>query len=243
MNGLMLERGSHPVTMDALRTLPSPQVLGNRHMPVRHDDFVDAIVMEVGNRNWNIESLNMGIANGGKELFGVMDLRGPEGFGADMRSLYGFRNSINQKFSRQAVAGARVMVCSNLCFSGDMFVMRRKNTINAILSEGIAEGMDKFMGQTALLQRDVERLKNFELTDGRAKEAIFDIFNDGVLPHRLLPEVGQLYFSDDRPEDCEPRTMWGVNNACTRSIKKLPSDNSQFAHAVDIGKHFQLAMN
>ena len=55
MNGLMLERGSHPVTMDALRTLPSPQVLGNRHMPVRHDDFVDAIVMEVGNRNWNIE--------------------------------------------------------------------------------------------------------------------------------------------------------------------------------------------
>ena len=133
-----------------------------------------------------------------------------------------------------------MFVCSNLCFSGEMFVLRRKSTTGLRLGDMIGEGLDKFLVQSKSLDEGIDRLKNARLTDADAKRRIFDLFNDSVLPSRLLKPMARHYFEPTELEtDCQPRTLWGLNNSATRSIATL-KPSAQFLSAAKIGKHFQL---
>ena len=73
-------------------------------------------------------------------------------------------------------------------------------------------------------------MKNADLTDGRAKEVIFDAFaRNPILPRRLFPIVSGLYFDDDEQRAKFPdRTLWGLNNAFTEAVKILkPSPQAE----------------
>ena len=149
MQGLMLDtHGSQHVTLDALRTLPIPQPLGTRHQPIPHAVLVDALVEGITDRGWTVHSTQLGVAAKGAALFGTMDLRRQTDTDTEIGTLFGFRSSTNSSLSIQGVAGKRVFVCSNMCFSGDMFVMRRKSTTRIDLPATIADGLDQFLGIT-----------------------------------------------------------------------------------------------
>ena len=254
MTGLMLDtHGSQHVTLDALRSLPIPQPLGTRHQPIPHAVLVDALVDGITDRGWAVKSSQLVVAAKGAALFGTMDLRRspaaeprsivyrlPEDH-TEIGTLFGFRSSVNQSTAIRGVAGKRVFVCSNMCFSGDMFVMRRKSTTRINLPEVIADGLDQFLVQTRKLDQDIERLQQTPLGDTDAKARIFDLFNAEVLPSRLLAPLARHYFQPaDDHTDCQPRSLWGLNNAATRSIQVL-KPSAQFAAAQHIGQHFHLA--
>jgi len=242
MQGLMLDtHGSQHVTIDALRTLPIPQPLGTRHQPIPHAVLVDALVEGITDRGWTVNRTQLGVAAKGAALFGTMDLRLQTDTDTEIGTLFGFRSSVNQSTSIQGVAGKRVFVCSNMCFSGDMFVMRRKSTTRIDLPATIADGLDQFLVHTTKLDQDIDRLQQTPLGDMEAKARIFDLFNAEVLPSRLLTPLARHYFHPTEDQtDCQPRSLWGLNNAATRSIKAL-KPSAQFDAAQHIGQHFQLA--
>ena len=242
MQGLMLDtHGSQNVTLDALRTLPIPQPLGTRHQPIPHAVLVDALVEGITDRGWTVHSSQLGVAAKGAALFGTMDLRRSTDTDTEIGTLFGFRSSVNQSTAIRGVAGKRVFICSNMCFSGDMFVMRRKSTTRINLPEVIADGLDQFLVQTTKLDQDIERLQHTALSDTAAKARIFDLFHAEVLPSRLLSPLARYYFHPTEDQtDCQPRSLWGLNNACTRSIQAL-KPSAQFDAAQHIGEHFHLA--
>ena len=244
MNGLMIHTpGSHYVSLDALRTIPTPQSMGPRHQPIPHSLLVDTVLDQISNRGWSVKKMKLGVSAKGQKLFGTMDLNGVthDKPVAETGITFGFRSSTNESLAIRGVAGVRVFVCDNLCMSGETFVMRRKSTTLLNLPLLINKGLNKFLDQSRLLEQGIEHLKTKYLSDDEAKQNIFNLFNEGTMPLHLFDDVAKYYFNpqDDQP-DCMPRTKWGLSNACTRSIQKL-KPAAQFDCSLNVGRYFRLA--
>jgi hypothetical protein len=215
------------VTLDALRGLPAPLALGRMHKPVAHATLVDAIRGEADSRGYLVKREQLALAANNAALFGVMDLVPKDDqvnlVGNQERGLsFGFRNATDQSMGIYAVAGARVFVCDNLALSGSMFALKRKNTTGLDLGDAMAGGFDKFLQHAVALDISIARLQATILGDGAAKAVIFDIFSARVMPSRLFDDVDRFYFHPtDEQTDCQPRSLWGIHNACTRAMKDL----------------------
>jgi hypothetical protein len=243
MSLLLDTHGSQRVTLDALRTIPTPQPLGARHQPIPHHELVEALIDGITGRGWTVRDTDLGISAHGAQLFGSLDLRRAAETDTEMGTMFGLLSSTNSSTAIRGVAGKRVFVCSNMCLSGSTFVMRRKSTTRLNLPELISDGLDRFLVQSEALTEGIDRLKNTTITDLQAKARIFDLFNASVLPSRLLQPLARFYFHPTESEsDCHPRTLWGLNNASTRSIgSPALKPAAQFDAAQNIGRHFQLA--
>lgn len=232
---------SQLTTVDHLRALPEPAALGRLHKPVPHAVLVDAIQTELARRNYAVERQQLALSRNQAALFGVFDLTVPGTNGQPGRGLaFGFRNAIDQQFGIRAVAGTRVFVCDNLALSGDLIAISRKNTTRLDLGDAVALGIDKFAVQSAALEIQVARLEHTEITNGEAKRIVYDLFAARILPVRLFDDVNRFYFaSTNATPDTEPRTLWGLHNACTRAIRDLTPVRGFHASAA-LGRAFEM---
>jgi hypothetical protein len=237
--------GSHRVTLDQLRELPVPEAMGRLHKPIHHAILVDTILDQIADRGWSVTKQQFAVARKGQMLFGTMDLRGPAGSQVDdddgTSAAFGFRSSTGQQLALRGVAGQRVWLCDNMCMSGSEFVMRHKLTTRLNLPLLVSQALNKFIEQTTELLVDLTRLRATTIGDREAKVRIFDIFNKGALPLHMFDDVSQLYFhpQDEHP-DCQPRSLWGLHNACTRAVKLL-SPARQFTSGIDVSRIFNMA--
>jgi X-X-X-Leu-X-X-Gly heptad repeat protein len=227
--------------------------MGSRHRPIPHWELVDALIDGAEDQGWTVEGSDLGIASHGATLFGTIQMRrssddgvwGPPTARAwrETGTTLGFRSSTNETLALEGVAGEHVFVCSNLCLSGDVVTFKRKSTTGLSLTRMVADGLERFAAQSAQLQTGITRLKDTPLSDTNAKARIFDIFNRGVLPSRLLQPIARQYFDPAASApDCQARNLWSLNNACTRSIQAL-SAGAAFDAAHRIGHHFKLGAN
>lgn len=229
-----------------LLALPEPIARGSRHKPIPLSMLVDRLSQEIDARGYVITREQLALCRDGQALFGVMDLvrvtdqvlmdRGERGMS------FGFRASTNSSLALKGVAGTRVFVCDNLALSGSMIAFQHKSTTRLDFNHMVSAGFAKFQDQTAQLDVQIEELQITQLTDGTAKQQIFDIFNSGVCPVRLFGDVAQFYFRPtDAQTDCQPRTAWGLHNAFTRAMKDLPP-LSLFSASMRLGKAFQMGV-
>lgn len=229
---------------DHLAGLPDPQALGRLHKPVPHHVLVDAIEAEVDRRGYGVARRQLALSKTNAALFGVLDLQPKTEQAIQLaagRGLsFGFRNAIDQQFGIRAVAGQRVMVCDNLCLSGDLIAISRKNTTRLDLGDAIALGFDKFIAHSAALELQVMRLEATPVDDPTAKRIVYDLFVARVMPVRLFDDVHRFYFepSAERP-DCAPRSLWGLHNACTRAMRDL-SPTRAFNASTALGRAFEM---
>jgi len=104
----------------------------------------------------------------------------------------------------------------------------------------IATGFDRFLAHARILECQIEPLSGTTMHDGRAKQIIFDVFKAHVVPVRLFGEVSRFSFNptfDQR--DSQPRTAWGLHNACTRAMRDL-TPLRQFGATQALGRAFGL---
>ena len=250
---LMIHRpGSHRVSLTDLRyNIPTPMAMGPRHKPIPHWQVVEAITEQVAARGWTVAKQELAVARKGHMLFGVMDLRqgGPDPYSGDplsplpkgLGTCFGFRSSTNQSFALRGVAGTRVFVCDNMALSGTEFVMRHKLTLHLNLPMLISQALNKFIHQSQQLIEALDRMRLTLLTDQAAKTRIFDLVNQGAMPLHLFDDVSRFYFKPTEEEpDCQPRTAWGLHNACTRAMKVL-SPAAHYTNTLNVGRVFQMA--
>ena len=128
-----------------------------------------------------------------------------------------------------------------LAFSGDSgtVVLRKRHTSRLDLSRVVPPAIDSYLEKAGLFRLDIERMKNADMTDGRAKEVIFDAFaRNPILPRRLFPIVSGLYFDDDEQRAKFPdRTLWGLNNSFSEAVKIL-KPSPQTDGQLRIGRFF-----
>jgi hypothetical protein len=230
------------VERDALEVLPPPFPRGPVHQPVPHKVLVGAIADAAMARGFQIRHQQFALGRQGQRLFGVMDLLPPEGIEqpADRGFSIGFRNSTDESLSIRMVAGCKVLVCDNLALSGDLIALNRRNTTGLDLPSAMAEAFDRYLLHAASLNEHIVELQRQPLSDAEAKARVVDIFVEKVMPLRLFNRVLRTYFHPpDDATDCQPRTAWGLHNACTRALKTL-RPAPRFMASVALGQLFGL---
>ena len=109
-----------------------------------------------------------------------------------------------------------------LAISGVFTPVLAKHSKSFNLIDTLAVGVDRIQRKFEPMQRQVERWRGSQISDGRAKLILYSAFVDGELeaPRSLLPEVHRLDFEPEYPE-FSPRTVCSLSNAFTSAFKKL----------------------
>jgi hypothetical protein len=139
-------------------------------------------------------------------LFGVLDLIILGTAEPDYGMSLGLRGSNDKSLANSAVAGAQGFVCDNLAFSGDggTVVLRKRHTSRLDLSKVVPPAIDAYLEKAGLFKLDIERMKNADLSEGRAKEVIFDAARNAPervkMKGRSKPSSERLNTSQDTTE-------------------------------------------
>lgn len=221
------------VTLDELRTIKTPAAMGTRHMPLSHAEIVDQTVAGLDSLGYMAVNMKLGLDHGVSRLFGTIDIahKGVAVLGADSESTLsiGIRHANDRTLSLGMIAGRRIFVCSNLAFSGDMDILRKRHTsgldLNGEVNDALGRAFERFAGLDAF----IEGLKDRQLDDRTARDVIYRaIIERKVLAPQYLPNVHGNYFTPGEGwTDCAPRSAWGVFNAFTRVLRDRPMHMTQ----------------
>jgi hypothetical protein len=264
-NQLVVHAGGERVTRADLKALPAPEKLGRIHKPIPHFDLVCALEEELAKIGLSVAKEDLAIANEGSRIFGVFDLAQNEtekaliavSDRAERGLAMGFRNANDQAFALSVSAGTRVFVCDNMAFTAKgAIILHTKHTLHVNLHRVVADGMDTLVSYYGDLEKQVQRLKDTTLTAESAKAFLIDAFckERAPLAIKYLPRVWRwydegkageviVYDAENKPvavktPDCEPRTLWGLNNAFTRTVKELASANGRYQAGLGVGRLF-----
>jgi hypothetical protein len=211
--------------------------------PVPHFDLVSSLIDDLGRRGIAVAREQFAtVGRDGARLFGVMDLRVDGLDSADVSTSLGLRGANDKTMAIRVIAAARVFVCDNLAFSGSdgAVVLKKKHTGRLDLARVVPPAIECYLEKAGAFRLDIERMRDFALSDERAKHLIYDAFtrDHAVLPLRLLPAVHRFYFDDEEQRaKFEDRSLWSLNNAFTEAVKRLREVPQQRC-GIQIGRYF-----
>jgi hypothetical protein len=220
------------VTLDELRRIKTPAPGGTRHMPLSHSEIIDRTVEGLASRGYQAVDMKLGLDHGVTRLFGMIDIAriGADDYGqAESALSIGIRHANDRTLSLGMIAGRRIFVCSNMAFSGDMSILRKRHTIGLSLGDEIGDALDRAFQRFDGLDKFIDGLKDRQLDDRTARDVIYRAFMDRkVLAPQYLPNVHGNYFTPGEGwTDCQPRSAWGVYNAFTRVLRDRPLHMTQ----------------
>jgi hypothetical protein len=132
-------------------------------------------------------------------------------------------------------------VCDNLTFSGDLIALRRKHTARFDLNADISRAVDRYQAHLMALQQQIAGIQETPLSELQAKALIVDAFRHEIVPIRFFKPVTETYPAPDMT-DVLPRTLWGLHNAFTRSVKQM-APATAFEATTALGAFFGLRAN
>src|SRR6059058_4412624 len=193
-------------------TLVETPVATRSFKPVPHIELIDTLDEVLGLNQIVIRKEEYALRRDGSTLFGVLQLAYADT--EDGIASLGLRTSNNKTMSIQICAGLSVFVCDNMVFRGDLIALNRKHTSGLHLRTEINHAVLRFQDHFGRLTGEIANLKDRAVSDTDAKAILHDVFVEGILPIRLLPEASNLYF-EPFVDEFKPRTAWSLHNAFT----------------------------
>ena len=234
MEGLMAHAGAQKLLRGDLAQIPPPEPT-ETFKPIAHVDLVNQVIEGLSFRHINVVRDEYAVSEDGMKLFGVMDLEaGMDG----ARYSLGIRNANDKSMRLGLTVGYRVFVCDNMAFHGDFTPVLAKHSKHFVLADAIDIGLGRMQRNFDPMRKQIEGWQAKQLTDGTAKNIIYDAFLDDelALPRHLLRPVHNAYFDPQYPEFA-PRTIWSLTNAFTTALKEL-DPIPQFKATAKLGQFF-----
>jgi len=235
MNELMLHCGSNRLTRRELADIPTPAATPSWR-PVAHYDAANRVVAEATLRGFHIDDEEWGVNPMGTKMFGIIRCH-PENNPEYTRAI-GVRNSNDKSLALGIVAGARIIVCDNLCFGGEVKLMRKHTSgMNSDWFVGYAFDVLQTSAFTAL-DRGIERLKTTHLTIDQARIMIVRSAEAGAIPSSdVLTVLNE--FIEPRHQEFADRNFWSLYNAFTEIAKKYSPARADICYR-KLGEQFEL---
>ena len=215
--------GATEVSYEQIKSINTPQPK-DRWRPVPHKTVASNFIGLIEQRGYGIESTKYGLDKFG-DMFGYIRLRNEAVIGnnADhIKQVIGFRNSHNKRFSISAVAGAQVMVCSNLQFRGQ-FNMRAKHTTNVMdkLDTRINALIDQAVSTWGSTIQSYGTYAKTFLDESLANDLIMKSAEAGAINTTDVLNIKNEYLNP-RHSDFKHTNAWALFNASTEILKKAP---------------------
>ena len=205
-----------------LASVVTPDPIGRFHRPVDYSDFVTMIDGKLVDHEIEIVKEQFAVKHDGSQFFGLMEVTTPIMDGSDWSFNLGIRGSHDGRVSRGITFGSNVLVCSNLCFHGDLGVFRTRQTLNVMdrLPPMIDEAIAKIPG---MAQENVVRFDSFrttKMTESEGNNALVHMHRDNILSANQLSTAIDEWIEPSHDEHNEDgATLWRLFNAATESIK------------------------
>jgi hypothetical protein len=231
---LVAHCGARKVTREELKEVPVPEAT-RTHLPLSHYEIVHVLEESLSFRHLSVVRDEYAVSADGMKMFGIMDLN--NGFEGGRFSI-GLRNSNDKSMRLALTAGYRVFVCDNMAFSGDFTPLLHKHTRNLELIDSISVAVDRIQRGFDPLQKRIDSMRDFGLTDNEARLFIYRAFLERAVrgaPRSVMSAVHDHYFSPTE-EAFKPRTMWSLSNAFTSAFKTL-APTKQFEVTARLGSY------
>lgn len=207
--------------------LPTPPAMGRFHQPYSFGDYIEDVTDSFRNMSLRIVREEFAVTNDGNRFFGLMHIEGGDAHDDAFNYVVGLRGSHDQRIPRGLVLGTRVLVCSNLCFHGDIAEVKTKQTLNMVerLPQLLNDTVNRLPDLMERQSRIFENMRNTNLTDNFAKRLLVDMYQQGAFSSPQLTRAIDEYFEPTHAEHmAEGRTLWTLFNAATESIKPTGSN-------------------
>ena len=224
------------VSREQLALVKTPEPTAS-FKPVPHIQLIETLDNALQAHRITIRKEQFALRRDGSTLFGVLQLAyrdTPDGMAA-----LGLRTSNNKTMSIQICAGLSVFVCDNMVFRGDLIALNRKHTARLQLPTELDRAILRFQDHFGRLTGEIDHLKELPLTDLDAKAIIHDVFVQGILPIRHMPDVSTLYFEPSL-DDFRPRNAWSLHNAFTFIAKEMPI-TTRVPAIQELGRYFGMS--
>ena len=212
-----------------LASIPTPPPLGAFHAPYSFEEFVETIYHGLDIAGIDVIGQEFVTSHENQRLFGALELEIPalEGEyipanGRDHRVVLGLRGSHDQSITRGLALGSQVIVCSNLCFSGNLGNISTKQTTNiaARLPGLIRSAIDLIPEEAALNAKRFDAYRNTDIAPRAGDAALVEIFRRGGLSAPQLGKAVNEWTTPSHEEHAEQGfTAWRLLNACTEAVK------------------------
>ncbi|NDV61090.1 DUF932 domain-containing protein [Puniceicoccales bacterium CK1056] len=214
---LCLHCGADLVKWDRVVSTPVPHATRS-WQPVPHHYLVDMVRDACGRFLLDITGEAHAMTHDGNRYFGLFEIQ-EQSPDAEYHRVIGVRNSHDKCLPAGLVAGSQVLVCDNLCFSGEIKIARKHTTrILNDLDEMIDDAMLRLQDSWCIQHRRVERYKEFALNDVLAHDLMIRSVDRGVIPASKIPVVVD-HWREPSHREFEPRNVWSLENAFTEALK------------------------
>lgn len=205
------------VTREALAAIPLPERTPT-YEPVPHLRLVELAEDALKRNNLEIVSQRFEITRSGNQFFGIINAVNGTGSNEIIRS-FGLRSSYDKTLPVGICFGAQILVCSNLCFRGEITYFR-KHTVN--VWNDLPPQLDGAVTRSKLAYEQTlnffEGLKDISLDAKTVHDILVRSVFTGVIPSRWIKKVYDEYL-DPRHDEFGGRTGWSLHNAYTEILK------------------------
>jgi hypothetical protein len=221
------------VGRDYLANLQTPPPMGNRHAPYPFHAFATDTVEAIERAGFTIEAEDYAITKDEQRMFGLLNVSRPvmpdvPTFGVpalhkpEWNLLVGLRGAHDQSISRGLVIGSHVMVCSNLCFHGDLGNWKSKQTTNIAqrIPDMVADAVAGLGNAGQRLTIDFDAFTAQQITRDVGDDVLLDIFRAGGFS---ASQLGRAIADWD---DCSVeehtsngRNLWWLMQSATMALK------------------------
>lgn len=213
-------------THSQIAMMPTPPAKGRFHRPVPFSDYLDEVKMAFDKNGLVSVNEEYAVSNDQNRLFGLMEVQpaieGELITADEWRLLVGVRGSHDQKISRGLTLGSQVLVCSNLCFSGDLGTFKTKQTLQVWdrLPHLINEAVQRVPEMAHRQQLSFDRYKEVELKPRHGDAALVELHRREALTAAQLSRAIQEWDEPTHEEHSQwGRSVWRLFNAATEAQK------------------------
>ena len=140
---------------------------------------------------------------------------------ADFGWVVGIRNSHDMTYPAGLVAGTRVFVCDNLCFSGEVRISRKhtrfaERDLRHLTARAVGQLGDRFRG----LDQRVGAYKAERINNARAHDIVIRAVDCAAITPAQIPDV-LLEWRKPSHEEFSARNAFSLWNAFTEVFKSV----------------------
>jgi len=228
------------VTRDDMRGLVTPEPMGSRHAPYPFVDFADDTVTAIERAGFKIEGEEYAVTKDFNRMFGLLNVSKesapiaptyglPAIYESPWSLLVGLRGAHDQRISRGLAIGSQVLVCSNLCFHGDLGDWKSKQTTNIArrIPEMVADAVTGLGRAERKLTVDFDGFNRAQISRGGGDDILLSIFRSGGFSASQLGRAVEDWDNCSIEEHtANGRNLWWLFNSATQALKPTGANSN-----------------
>lgn len=225
MSRLMYSRKDDVLlTRAQLAHLPTPAPMGAFHHPYPFADYVNDVHEALDKVGIAVTAEDYAVTKDHNKMFGMMEvsLKGELITADEWNMNIGLRGSHDQRIPRGLVLGTQVIVCSNLCFHGNIGQFKTKQTVHIgkRLPGLIHDAVMRIPEMASVQDAAFKRMKELEFKARWGDAALVDMYRQGAFS---APQLARAIDEWHNPTYAEHAShgwsLWRLLNAGTEALK------------------------